>query len=229
MVNLDGNRNEAKFCGGVKRDGGPCRAYRLKDSEYCAAHDERMAAIRIQSMRDGYERSKAEPGKNLLKRASPRSYDLRKFIGRLPIKKVLQSVPQIESADDLRAYVCEVLPHIMSKDISTDRLRIVSDFLRVLQRTFETEESSPPQLNLLKAIGADDEATMQGAEPAAPAPAPVPDLPPAEEDVALETPGTFEDLEQASGGPILLDDIDTGDSGEERRPPRPGEDDDTQD
>lgn len=132
-------RDPDKVCKFIKDDETQCGAFRLTGLEYCRVHDETTREQAIADLDNNRDKA-AQSRKN--NNARRKFIDDQKYSK--PDPRILQRVPRIRNPEDLRAYLCELLPLAIDGELGGAREKLVIEFTRLIERTFEGESGAPP-------------------------------------------------------------------------------------
>lgn len=129
--NIQG-RNEAWFCRGKRKDGTPCRSYRLKVSDYCIVHDEVT-----KDENDERLRANASAAGRKSRKVRERNRE-RRLAGHVTHNiNFLKTVPEIKTQEDLRAYGQEIMPLILDGKVHPARVNAWCRVFETMQRSLE--------------------------------------------------------------------------------------------
>lgn len=136
-------RNKAHYCRGKKKNGLPCRAYRMKVSDYCPAHDETNRDENDTRLRAN---SSAAAEKSKKVRERNRARKLKEHVTH--DVNFLKVVPEIKTQEDLREYGQEIMPLILDGKVHPSRANAWCRIYETMQRSFEKGGIMLPQLPL---------------------------------------------------------------------------------
>lgn len=147
-------------CEGLRKDGVPCQAPRLKDSQFCSGHDERYRQRSAENMTRGrQEKARLRREGKLREKEYEqviRTWDARRFTSLAPAPNLLAAVPVIETITDMKQYLCELVPYLSDRSTDPKRIGMIMMTVKHLLKIFEIEGANP-EATTVKLAGMDGE------------------------------------------------------------------------
>ena len=195
-------KNAGRTCQGKKTDGSSCTAYALRDSDLCRVHDPRTRDEALRTLQEGKARWLANPNRSSQK-TKGRPWDLGKFLGRKPIDSILESVPAIQTQEDLMHFMCEVAPLVLSGRIPAERIPAMKMLLEGWAKLLARGVVPGPSLQGLFTEGVEEGPALETSRA---------DPSEADNPVSRE----IAELEKKLGRPAILGDLDLDDESDDR-------------